>query len=710
MPGRQDPFVCFGPFEANLAARELHKNGVRLKLQDQPFRVLEALIERPGEVVTREHLQQRIWGEDTYVDFDKSLSSAVNKVRLALGDSRTRPRFIETIPKVGYRFIHPLESSFVDSSPVPERARRGWWFWPGFCGTVAAVAFAAWFLWARGFAEGEASPLIPLALTAYDGLEFSPSFSPDGSQVAFTWDGGNGGLQALYTKSIGAEEPRKITDHAGEVSSPAWSPNGRSIAYILRVNEGRYELRLVPPAGGMDELVAELRPPSWTGVTARRFDSAPLAWSPDGRFLAVAETLEPAQAQAIFLIDINTRKKRQLTFPEPEWFGDAHARFSHAGDRLAFVRGQTEWWTSQLYILDLDDSMMPAGEPKHLPVHAGERLPWVQSPLWTHDDSEIIASTESSFWRLASHGGGSAKQLPVGSGRAASLSLGGRKLAFVREQIDRDIWRVDRQTGHATPLITSTSWDFFQSFSPDGKQIAWTSLRSGQAEVWVCRADGTGEKQLTFLKNQSGSVAWSPDGRTIAFDSRPNGSADIFLISEAGGSPHPLTSHPGNDATPAWSPDGKTIYFASSRDGTRRIWSMPAAGDSVNARRVSENPGVYPAVSADGKFLYFRSWPFSEGSRILRKRLPDGQETIAIEQVGPWALGKSGVYFTPGQDGSGFGGSKVIRHLDFASGRIEDVFEGHSEIGTISVSPDEETISFVQSEAHADLMIVENFR
>ena len=112
------PLVArFGAFEVNLAARELRRAGVRVKLQDQPFDILIALLERPGEIVSREELRQLIWGGSTFVDFDRCLATAVNRLRHALGDSATSPRYIETIPKHGYRFIYPL-------SQVEEVRRR----------------------------------------------------------------------------------------------------------------------------------------------------------------------------------------------------------------------------------------------------------------------------------------------------------------------------------------------------------------------------------------------------------------------------------------------------------------------------------------------------------------------------------------------------------------------------------------------------------
>ena len=101
--------VRFGAFELDLRTGELRKHGIRRKIQDQPFQVLQALVGRPGELVTREELQRRIWGEDTFVDFDQSLNRAVNKVREALGDSAENPRYIETLARRGYRFIAPVE-------------------------------------------------------------------------------------------------------------------------------------------------------------------------------------------------------------------------------------------------------------------------------------------------------------------------------------------------------------------------------------------------------------------------------------------------------------------------------------------------------------------------------------------------------------------------------------------------------------------------
>src|SRR5438477_10772748 len=112
--------VRFGPFEADLRAGELRKHGVRLKLVGQPFEVLAMLLERPGQLVTREELRARLWPTDTFVDFDHGLNAAVNKLRDALSDSADDPRYIETLPRRGYRFIGKVEPPApVQERPVP---------------------------------------------------------------------------------------------------------------------------------------------------------------------------------------------------------------------------------------------------------------------------------------------------------------------------------------------------------------------------------------------------------------------------------------------------------------------------------------------------------------------------------------------------------------------------------------------------------------
>jgi DNA-binding winged helix-turn-helix (wHTH) protein len=129
-----EPCFRFGPFEVDPVTGDLRKHGVRLKLQKQPFQILTSLVARPNEVVTREELRDRLWSDHTFVDFDHGLNTAVNKLRQALADSPERPRFIETVPSRGYRFIAALEitknASACCPRPVPEaQTKSDHWRW-----------------------------------------------------------------------------------------------------------------------------------------------------------------------------------------------------------------------------------------------------------------------------------------------------------------------------------------------------------------------------------------------------------------------------------------------------------------------------------------------------------------------------------------------------------------------------------------------------
>ncbi|SRR6266496_716429 len=117
--GRAGPILRFGIFEADLAAGELRKNGIKIRLQEQPFQILALLLERPGELVTRQDLRHKLWSNDTFVDFDHSLNTAINKLREALGDSASGPRFVETVARRGYRFLASVEQVQFTTKPVP---------------------------------------------------------------------------------------------------------------------------------------------------------------------------------------------------------------------------------------------------------------------------------------------------------------------------------------------------------------------------------------------------------------------------------------------------------------------------------------------------------------------------------------------------------------------------------------------------------------
>jgi DNA-binding winged helix-turn-helix (wHTH) protein len=258
----------FGVFEFDPRTAELRKNGVKRKLQDQPRQVLLQLLQRPGEIVSREELRSLLWSDDTFVDFETGLNTVVKRLRDALGDSADNPTFIETLPRRGYRFIGQVErierTAAKDSAQStkereqPDRragVRRKFRFylWTGAAAVFTGAAFLTVYVMPRP-ARPPYANLSVVPLTSYPEAEFYPSFSPDGNEVVFAWNGGESGLDLdLYRKQVGREKAVRLTTIHARRIVPAWSPDGRYIAYI-RARSGRdYDgLYLIPSLGGQN--------------------------------------------------------------------------------------------------------------------------------------------------------------------------------------------------------------------------------------------------------------------------------------------------------------------------------------------------------------------------------------------------------------------------------------------------------------------------
>jgi len=211
--------IRFGAFEADLETGELRKEDAKVSLQVQPFQVLAYLLNHAGELVTREQLKSQIWPQDTFVDFDHALNTAITKIRVALGDNAERPIFIETLPRRGYRFVGVVQRPDTDAPTAEDEElkparRKLFWIATG----VAVLLCAILVLWRTRHHDSDppSPPLEVVPFTSLHGFQGYPAFSPDGNQVAFTrYDGADA---AIYTALVGSDTPLRLTTTPGLLS------------------------------------------------------------------------------------------------------------------------------------------------------------------------------------------------------------------------------------------------------------------------------------------------------------------------------------------------------------------------------------------------------------------------------------------------------------------------------------------------------------
>jgi Tol biopolymer transport system component/DNA-binding winged helix-turn-helix (wHTH) protein len=696
--------VRFSIFDVNLHTGELRKAGQKVKLQEQPLQVLTALLERPGELVTREELRAKLWAEDTFVDFDHSLNAAIKRLRDALGESAETPIFVETIPRKGYRFIGNVERSLaITPKPRHRLLTASATLVVGLALFVVALAF----LYYRYAPTSKASLPAITPIVTNTGEKHNPSLSPDGQHLAFAWNGGAGFYHSLYVKLVGTEEPLRLTRQASIDFNPVWSPDGRYIAFC-RIQKGGTGIYTIPALGGAERIVRKTLweyDPLWEHApfVAFWFWKASLSWSPDGKFLAYSDHPSRGENASIFLLSLDSLEVRKLTSPTRS-NGDFNPEISPDGQTLAFIRASQSIYTIAM-----------SGGKEHL-LFSNNR--GKNGLAWTPDSRALVftngwPTNGWGLWKISLRGG-DPERLQVGQD-GVEPSIRGNRLAYVQRITVFNIWkrRLHSSGSAESPdkLLPSTRMQSGPQFSPDGTRIAFESTRSGTYEIWVCQSDGSRLMQLTnFGPSEAGTPRWSPDGQQIVFDRFSDENADIYVVDSQGGAPRKLTKEPSNEAVPSWSRDGGWIYFASDRTGGWEVWKMPSTGGQ--ALQVTRHGGFAAFESPDGKYLYYAKRQLPGLWRIPTN---GGEEVEVIRSFasgnfwGYWAVVDNGIYYLDLTD------KPRIAFFDSTTHRSTPLFDLESgpakSVAGLAISPDKGTILYTQVDgSSSEIILVENFR
>jgi Tol biopolymer transport system component/DNA-binding winged helix-turn-helix (wHTH) protein len=713
---------AFGSFILDVENRLLFRDGHAIAITPKAFDALLQLVEGHGRLVTKEDLIRVLW-PNTFVT-ESNLTQTIFLLRKALGETAGDQRYVVTVPGRGYRLAAavrevlpdpqgPLQTDETAALPREDdhpgavavtsaaTARRWQVFVP--LGMAIVAGLGMYVQWSRpeGIAPADAGApgmSMPRPLTSFPGIEADPAWSADGRQVAFTWNGADQADYDLYLLRPESSQTLRLTTAPGTDANPAWSPDGRSIAYVhVAEDEGKRSLNLISPLGGVPHVMfthaAKLGAPQWT---------------PDGRAIIFELTPAAGRPSEIWSLSTGTAQRQRLTSPPAGSAGDVSPAISPDGRVLAFPR-KTAWRTSELYLLDLDPEFRPAGEPRRV-----TDLGYVGWPAWTPDGGRILfeGSREGvGIWQLEL---ASMRLRPVygvpdtASQPAVARQPGGHSaLVFTNRLAEQSIWRFSTARGSGEPpleLLPSSRSQRYARYSNDGRRLAFSSTRTGHEEIWVANADGSHPVQLTFLRNQLTEAGhWAPDDGAIAFVSQDRAGRQIYVIAAGGGQPLRLTSEERVDTGSGWSRDGNAYYYTSSRSGQREVWKVRRDGGSPE--QITVGGGEAAFESRQGILYYWTRRP--DGTMSLKRRQPQGDREVDLTPAGipPAVVAPDGFYYIS----AGTQDIYLFQEETGASVRVmENPGKPHKQF---TISPDGRWFAsgFLRSSS-VDLMIMEHFR
>jgi Tol biopolymer transport system component/DNA-binding winged helix-turn-helix (wHTH) protein len=731
MSNRASGLYEFGSYRLDLAGRLLTRDGRVVALAPKTFELLLLMVQSPGRAFSKQELMTAMW-HDTFVE-EANLSFQISVLRKALGEDGVR--WIETVPKHGYRFGGDVKvipsadrgsgaSAEVSSLSTPSRVisagkRKRW-----IAGIAAASALAvvSYLVLSQGSrTEPIRTPTaVAVPLTAYQGFELDPSLSPDGSQVAFSWNGPTEDNYDIYVKLAGPGEAVRLTTNPARDDNPAWSPDGRLIAFQRSVSEVTKDVFVVPALGGAERQVATISVAGLGMSSALAYNAThTLSWTPDGRWIAFGGRPSEQESPGIWLTAVDRSERRRLTTVGGHDFGDTSPAFSHDGRLLAFVREHTIS-ASEVYVLLLSSALMPVGAPARVTPEGG----LVRGVAWVPGGDGLVFSVQGHLGlsRLHRVALAEARPEPVGppellpfgeQATAISVSRTGR-LVYSAQFRDASLWnipltgRADRPV--ATPIVRSTFDEQAPDYSPDGTRLAFASTRSGVEEIWVANADGSNPVQVTSMGGPlCSNPQWSPDSQTILLNAHREGSSDLYLLRPDSGYLRRITDHPAEEIEGRWSRDGHTIYFASNRTGRFEVWKMPAAGGA--SVRITQGGGMTATESPDGRVLYYAKHD-AQPTAIWRVPVNGGEERSIVDGLSysmNFVVANRGLYFVAVGDAPH---QTSIDFFDYATGQRTTLLAlGKQYWWGMALSPDQRSLLYsVIDSAGSNLMLVDTFQ
>jgi Tol biopolymer transport system component/DNA-binding winged helix-turn-helix (wHTH) protein len=634
--------VRFGEFEFDPAALKLFRAGRPVKIEPQPSRVLAVLLENPGQIVSRDELRARIWGQATFVEFDESLNYCIRQIRVALREQAAKPRLLETLPKQGYRFIGAVEVQTPPKDPEAEPSESApiavsGYRWRRATAAVAVVALLgaaiAWFVVGNRrdatITALNLSILPPAATSFVYGRNGEGGFaiSPDGAALAFI--GRTEGKAQLWVRRLDQADSRLVPGSEGAYR-PFWSPDSRWIAFFTPL-----KLKKVEVANGTTVDLCDV-PPNTSGGT----------WSTRGVILwGTAMGTHPIQK-------ISDLGGVPVAVPatagiEPHFLPD--------GQRFVYRAG---YWSSDLWLASLD----PGEKPQRIGTAGSEPTYSAGHLLWVSDGTLMAQRFDAARGRFIG------AVMRVNAPLAVRVHLGlllsdfsanpnGMLVYPPRTNALAELrWR-DR-TGKLLNVVGEPGEYYTPRLSPDGRRVAFTRRGGNNSDVWISNPTTNTLTRLTFDPAIDDYPVWSPDGTAVTFANNGSGVANLYRKAAAGtGTVERLTSSPNRQQALDWSGDGRFLLFTEITS-TSEIMVRSATGGQplrylnhgLGATKAQFIPGaprwiaydfddsgqreIYVQVFEPGKTAPPARWQISTAGGTMPRWRGDGKEIFYLSLDG----------------------------------------------------------------------------
>jgi len=647
----------FGSFMLDAGSRILLKDRAVVRLTPKAFDTLLVLVQRGPQLVEKDQLLKEVW-PDSFVE-EGSLSRNIHELRKGLGDDSSEPRYIETIPKRGYRFVAPvkvlarstaqtnlglhpnataveeyttaraLDEEAQETKPpgeamlrvtepktaqiaigTPRRQKQG-----RRAAFILVALLLAGTIVAFIYLKPARQPAGPrsqarntfVRLTNNNANDLLPIWSPDGSKIVFCSN--RDGKNEIYVMDADGSNVKRLTNNLANDAIPRWSPDGNKIVFDSD-RDGNQEIYVMDADGGN-----QIR------LTKNGAIDSGASWSPDGGKIAFASNRDNDYPYNfdIYVMNADGGDLKRLV-EDPEY--DAEPRWSPDGSAILFVTGRTG--NFDVYTMAPDGS-----NQKNL---TADSFAADGAPAWSPDGSNIAFATNrdgnGEVYIMDADGG---YPMRVSNNSAddgrPSWSPDGSKLVFQTERDGNSEICVMSADGELDQLTDDSAEDVNPAWSPNGGRIALSSNRAGKQHIYVMNADGSSLTQITSSLGDDFEPAWSPDGKRIAFTSSRDGNREIYLMNADGSNQIRLTVNAAIDTYPKWSPDGR-ILFNSTRDGQGDIYVMDDNGGNV--RRLTTLSAGQPDWSRDGTKIAFMGHPRSESIPQIYVADSDGNNVVKL--------------------------------------------------------------------------------